>query len=182
MKKTLILLTISLLFLGCAHDYYEMPDGTTKLAYTAPVDGAVVEKAFAAWLYGDAEVLGARLGARLTENNEIGVLAEIYPNTRDQDSEVYGLYGVYHFDDTVKFTNPFNQNELIEGQPYIGVQTSFGDKFNDQFSPFTGFTFNLSNKSKKEDGGLFIEYAYDSFDNRSANDEHILRLGMRIKF
>jgi hypothetical protein len=145
------------------------------------IGGCATEKPVSVWLYGDRDVAGARLGARVTENNEIGIMSNYYPN-EGNDSQIWGAYGVYHFDRVVQITNPFNQNELIDAYAYVGVQTSFDNNYSRQFSPFTGFTFNLNKEGVKEQGGLFIEYQNDAFDNKASMQENKVLLGMRFRF
>lgn len=73
------------------------------------------------WYWGDNGAVGARIGTKITENNEAGISMLWWPS--DSEPKVLGLYGVHHFPDIVEFRNPLIVDflpETLKGKAYLG--------------------------------------------------------------
>ncbi len=127
-----------------------------------------------AWVGGDNEASFVRLGAMVTENNEVGVLSNYYPNERN-DSQGFGIYAVHHIPGEFEIPNPITGEPIMAVCSYIGVQTTFDDNYDDQLSAFTGVEFWDI---------FFAEVQFDAYDNKASVRDDEVRgvLGARIKF
>ncbi len=127
-----------------------------------------------AWAYGDNESSGVRLGTMVTENNEVGILSQYFPNN-DNDSQIWGVYAVHHVPGEFEIPSPFTGEPIIAGCMYAGLQTSFDNHYDEQLSAFTGFEFW---------GVFFIEAQFDAYDNKASVRDDTVRgvLGVRIQY
>lgn len=132
-------------------------------------------KSLSAWLWGDDESLGARVGYKLTDSVEAGVSFVWWPN--DESPRVFGAYGVYHFPELVSFNNPLMLDFLpdnISGRPYLGAKVDLNRTSNSTFvSPIAGIVFQEV---------LFIEYQFRAFGDQNIEGADNIIFGLRIKF
>ena len=127
-----------------------------------------------AWAGGDNEASFVRVGTMVSENNEVGVLSNYYPNNRN-DSQGFGLYAVHHIPGEFEIPNPLTGETILAGCSYVGVQTTFDDNYDDQLSAFTGFCFWDI---------FFAEVQLDAYDNKASVRDDEVRgvLGIRLIF
>lgn len=130
-----------------------------------------VKKPFSVSGYGDNDAFGIRAGYRVTDSAELGILSEYYPNEHD-DSQIWGIYGAYHFDDLVDIPNPFGDDD-IPASPYIGLQTALNNMYDEQVSLFAGSTFWDI---------FFVEYQSEPFSNKVSSDQDKAVIGLRWRF
>lgn len=134
----------------------------------------------AVWLAGDNSMAFARVGYRVTENNELGGVITYFGNTSD-DPQVEGMYGIYHFDRVVEIINPFNQEEMIAATAYVGAQYTLDRDYKNDFRPFMGFLFNEGDEIKAA-GGLFVEYQDEAYGSKAPSSNSQVLVGMRFRF
>ena len=68
--------------------------------------------------------LGARVGVDMN-NTEIGASVLYWPDGENENSEVFGAYGIYKFPDLVEIPNPLKLDflpETLSGTPYSGYR------------------------------------------------------------
>lgn len=152
MKKQLVLVAFVLLFLlpGCAEDTMRT------------------------WVWGDGEVVGARVGSMITENNEAGIMLE--KQMEDCESVIGGIYAVRYFP-AAKFRNPFIMESLpatIEGRPYIGGKLDIDLEANNSIvSPVIGTVF---------EDVFFVEYQLRAYEPGTTTADGLFRFGLWFKY
>ncbi len=127
------------------------------------------------WLGGDNEASFVRVGTMFTENSEVGIVSNYYPNNRN-DSQGFGIYAVHHVPGEYSIPNPFDPDVPIMAVcSYIGAQTTFDDNYDEQLSAFTGFEFWDI---------FFAEVQFDAYDNKASVRDDEVRgvLGLRKVF
>lgn len=106
------------------------------------------------WVWGDNGAVGARIGTKVTENNEAGLSVLWWPD--DSEPEELGLYAVHHFPGTVEFRNPLIVDflpEILEGRPYLGGKLDVNFDTDETFvGPIAGVIFENT---------IFIETSLD---------------------
>jgi len=128
-----------------------------------------------AWVWGDNEAVGARIGTYVTENNEAGLSMLWWPD--DNEPRVLGLYGVHHFPGLVEFRNPLIVDflpETIEGRTYLGAKLDVNfDTEDTSIDPVAGIVF---------EDIIFLEYQFQSFSQDSSSMSSKILFGLRMDF
>lgn len=134
-----------------------------------------VRGSMSTWLWGDDEAVGARIGTKVTENNEAGLSMLWWPD--EQEPEVLGFYGIHHSATSVEIRNPLMLEfapETINGRPYIGAKMDIHlDNNKTSMGPVAGIMF---------EDILFLEYQYQSFSQGSVSPSSKIIFGLRIEF
>ena len=137
--------------------------------------GCSEDNSMSAWAWGDSGAIGARVGTKVTENNEAGLSMVWWPD--DSEPRVLGLYGVHHFPDPVEFRNPLMLDflpETLEARAYIGGKLDVNlDTDDTSIGPVAGVIF---------EDILFIEYRFQSFSQNTNSVSSEVLLGLRIEF
>jgi len=140
------------------------------LLLSLPVRGQV-----STWAWGDDEAVGARVGRKITENNEAGLSMLWWPD--DTEPRVLGLYGIHHLGNTVEIRNPLILDflpETIEARPYVGAKVDLHlDNKKTSVGPVAGILF---------EDILFLEYQYQSFEPNTTSATSKIIFGLRINF
>jgi len=141
---------------------------------------------FTAWLYGEDDLVGLRLGKMVDDNVEIGILSQWY--AQDEAPNILGAYGCFHFDEPVEIANPIPIEwlpEVFEAKPYLGAQVSI------DFRKLIGETDGMRRSMVGPIAGivvqevLVIEYSYSAFSDNLDNvldDNHSITIGLRMQF
>ena len=97
----------------------------------------------AVWFWEDTEAVGARIGTKLTENNEAGLSMLWGPD--ESEPRILGLYAVNHLIDLVEFRNPIIVDflpETLMGRPYLGGKLDINfDTDETTVGPIAGIIF-----------------------------------------
>lgn len=132
------------------------------------------------WAIGEYNSIAGRVGYRFGEPNEpweAGIASYWWPH--EDAPQVYAIYGLYNFAETLTIDQPLNVDFLpdkIEAQPYIGAQVGVAFD-NDQAicGPIAGLIIQDI---------LVFEYQFQMVDDdleKSLNDQHKVLLGLVIK-
>ena len=134
-----------------------------------------------AWVMGENNTITARVGMTLDPNNiEIGAQTTWYPD--DDTPQIYGVYGIFVFDQSVSFRQPIPVEwlpETLEAKPYIGGLVTVDVRQDDRrtlYGPVAGVIIKEI---------MVIEYAYHYVDDQLQDymkDESRVSFGLRFKF
>jgi len=134
-----------------------------------------ISNSTSAWAWGDEGAIGARVGTKVTENNEAGLSMLCWPD--DDEPRVLGLYGVHHFAEPVEFRNPLMLEflpETLEAKTYIGGKLDVNlDTDSSSVGPIAGVIF---------EDIIFLEYQFQSFDQGSSSVSSKILFGVRAEF
>ena len=140
------------------------------------------EKKLRAWVFGDNDVVAARLGYAVTEEIEAGISSYWMgvDGERFGPPQTFAVYGLYQWQEPVMIPNPISFDwlpEELEGKPYLGAQIGVNLDNDGTFAgPIAGIEIQDI---------VFMEYQFRAFDNmleEELNDSHKLVFGLRFKF
>ncbi len=152
MKKQLVLVALALLLLlpGCAEDTMRT------------------------WVWGSNEVVGARVGSLVTENNEAGIMLE--KQIEDCELVTGGAYAIHYFPEA-EFGNPLSFEflpRIIRGRPFMGGELSIDPDANTSVvSPLVGIIFEES---------FFLDYQPQAYEAGTRTTGDRVRFGFWFKF
>jgi len=143
------------------------------------VSGVAHAKDWSAWTFGDNQYVGARIGYALTDNVEAGAESLWWP--KEDAPQVWGVYGIYKWDNIVEIPNPILLDflpEKFEAYPYIGARVGVNL---DNDGTYSGAIAGLIIQEI-----FFAEFQYTDFGWKLSDspdtDESKLVVGLRIEF
>lgn len=167
MKKTLIMLAALCLL--------------TVSGWAAESPNSVPLKRWSVWAMAESDLTTAQLGYMLTPHVEVGALGT-WRDDREQPGDIFGIYGVYHFDYAVEipqFIPLQGLPDTLTAKPFVGVEITLdvqneGDRT--MAGPSAGFIVQDL---------LVLKYTYRMASSKLAevqNDEHRFGIGLNFRF
>lgn len=129
------------------------------------------------WLLADDDSRQVRAG---WQDDKYGIEAGITALWLEDESQIYGVYGVWHVLEPVNIPNFFGFGpETLEGYPYVGAQVSAAidsDDKGDLYGPIAGLLIQNI---------VVVEWQYRIVDNvleGPLDDEHKVVFGLLWRF
>jgi len=133
------------------------------------------ENSVTAWAWGDSEGIGARVGTKVTANNEVGVSAVLWEE--DCEPRVVGIYALRHFPDPVEFRNPLMLDflpEILQAKAYLGGKLDHNLDLNEtSVGPVAGLVLEEN---------IFFEYQFETFEQGQSSVDSRFVAGLHWEF